>query len=468
MKKNWGILGLLLVLFFGMMGLNFMNTGSLGGADSYMHHMFGKWAFQHPKLFFDQWGKPLFTIFSAPLAQFGFKGSVTFNIITSLFSGFLVYKTAQKLELANAWIGIPITVFAPMFFMMAFSSMTEIIFAFNLILAVFLFVDRKYIWSAIAISFIPFARTEGVIFLPLFFITFLSIRKYSAIPILLSGYMIMTLLGYPFLEDWFWPITTMPYGDSSALYGSGKLMHFVNYSPDIFGWPLIVSFLIGLVGMGFFLVKNYSIRLLMIVFLILSCAVGYFAAHSVVWAYGLGGSFGLIRVMAGIVPLVALISIWGINLLVKTTRIPSNYVKVALGVLTIVFATEAFTKHDYPIKKGQEEIVIDRATDYIKKENLNEKYIVYYNPYGAFALGLDHFSKQYSKNQVFVRETPSSNLPDGSIIIWDAHFSPNEGGLPKENLYADSNLVLLKDFQPEWPFKTWKDDAFEVLVFQKK
>ncbi|MGB0390992.1 MAG: hypothetical protein ACPGRC_04855 [Salibacteraceae bacterium] len=464
--KKWGVHILLMVLFVGMMILNFLNEGTLGGADSYMHHMIAKWAFTHPKLFFDQWGKPMFTIFSAPFALLGFKGSVTFNILTSLFSGFLVYKTAKKIGLDNAWFGIIMTVFAPMFFMMAFTSMTEIIFAFNLILAIYLFVDQKYIWSAMAISFIPFARTEGIIFFPLFLLALLGLKQYKSVPLLLFGYVLMSLLGYSFMDDIWWPITTMPYGDSSGLYGSGKLIHFVEKSPDIFGWPLIVTFCLGLGAIMAFLVGKFSKKNLAFIFLILSCSIGYFAAHSVVWAFGLGGSFGLIRVISGIIPLVALVSIWGVNMLANWMK--PSYVNVFLGMVTIVFIVEAFTKREYPIPLGAEEKLYDKVAQFVNDQHLNENYIVYYNPYGAFAMKLDHFSWEDSRNQVYDREMPSSNFPKNTIIVWDAHFSPNEGGLPKQNLFNDDNLTLLKGFQPEHPFDTWKGDPFEILVFQKK
>ena len=68
---------------------------------------------------------------------------------------------------------------------------------------------------------------------------------------------------------------------------------------------------------------------------------------------------------------------------------------------------------------------------------------------------------------MFDVENPGTGLDIGSVIIWDAHFSPNEGGLTKEVLLNDTNLILIKEFKPIEYFTTYGNRAFEVLLFQK-
>jgi hypothetical protein len=200
----------------------------------------------------------------------------------------------------------------------------------------------------------------------------------------------------------------------------------------------------------------------------LGCSFGYFAAHSVVWAFGLGGSAGLVRVIAGIIPLVALVGLYGINGLLGLFKLQEKWVKLILGVLACLFVIEALTKHRFPVQLGPEEKVMVKAIGYIHDQGLDDSFIIYYNPYEVFLLGLDHFSNEKSRDRVFNNEHPSLGLEPGTLVIWDAHFSPNEGGLSKNVIMNDTGLILIKDFQPQYPFTTYKEAPYEVLLFQKK
>lgn len=467
MKKS-GISLLLAILFIAMMVLNILNQGSPGGADTYMHYLFAKWAFIHPHLLFDHWGKPMFTILASPLAQFGFKGAVTFNILIALGSGLLVYKSAERLQIKNSWLGILFTVFTPMFFLISFSSLTEIIFAFLTTLSIYLFTDKKYIYSAIAMSFVPFARTEGIIFFPLIIFSFIFVKNYKSIFFLITGFVVMSIAGYPVYHDFLWPITKNPYHDASALYGSGKLLHFVEHSPGIFGWPIIVLFFIGLLSSILYIFKHKLNHQSISLLLIIGIALGYFSAHSVVWAYGMGGSAGLIRVMAGIVPAVACIALLGSDQIFKL--IPHRpWTKWSfIIVVAVVIIIEGVSKNKFPIYLGQEERELHQVATFIKENNLDENYIIYYNPLNAYLLDLDHFSDAHSRNQLYDNNQPHKDLKPGTIIIWDAHFSPNESGLPKANLEQDSQLIKIKEFHPEHPFEVYGGQPYEVLIFQRK
>lgn len=455
------------VIFCAMTILNLLNKGSHGGGDTYMHYLFAYWSFEHPHLLFDHWGKPLFTILSSPFAQLGFKGSVTFNILAAIGSGILVAKSAQKMGVKGSWLGLVATVFTPMFFVISFSSLTEILFAFTLILAIYLFISKKYMWSAIVISFIPFARTEGVIFLPLFLVVFATLKDFKSIGLLFTGFIVMSLVGYPVYQDFLWPITKIPYHDSSALYGNGTLFHFMEHSPAIFGWPLLTLFFVGFGTLVFAVFKRKNLEFTLVAFLVLAAAIGYFCAHSVVWAFGMGGSLGLTRVMAGIIPLVALIAIYGVNYVLSLTRWKEGVKQTILIVLAIVFVVEGYTKNKFPLELGQEEKVLAKACEFIVDEGLQEKFIVFYNSFETFTLEIDHFSIVTGRERVFDKDKPSKELPVGGLIIWDAHFGPNEGGLPKENLMNDPELNLIGEFKPEHEFHVLGDHLYEVLVFQK-
>ena len=117
---------------------------------------------------------------------------------------------------------------------------------------------------------------------------------------------------------------------------------------------------------------------------------------------------------------------------------------------------------------GQEEVVLQEASNYIKAHQLDTNYIIYYNPFNAYLLDLDHFSDAHSRNQLYDNNQPHKDLKSGTIIIWDAHFSPNESGLPKINLEQDSQLIKLKQFKPVHSFQVYGGQQYEVLLFQKR
>ncbi len=448
--------------------LNLFNEGTRGGGDSYMHYLFAHWSFVHPHLFFDHWGKPLFTILSSPFAQFGFKGAVTFNILVAIGSGILVNLSAKRMGVNFSWLGIIITVFTPLFFVLSFSSLTEILFAFTLVLSIYLFVLQKFEWSAIVISFIPFARTEGVIFLPLFALTFILLKNYKSVFTLLTGGVIMALLGYSVHKDFFWPITKNPYQGSSSIYGSGDLFHFLHEAPGIFGWPLICAFFLGIAAMVITIFKQKDRKFALESFLIVGCSVGYFLAHTVVWAYGIGASAGLTRVMAGIVPLVALTGMYGLSYFVEAVKWSDRKKAVLLSVLALVFVIEGTTKNKFPLESKQVDKTVVEACHYILKEDLKKEYIVYYNPLEAFTLELDPFSNDRSRERVLNINEPSMDLSPGSIIIWDSQFGPVEGGLTKETLVNDPELNFVKRFIAPNEFNGKEYFDFEVLIFQKR
>lgn len=456
------------VIFIAMVILNVFNTGSPGGADPYNHYVIARWAFNHPQLFFDQWGKPLYTILVAPFTLLGFKWAVSFNIILSVLSGLLVYKSAIKLGIKNAWLGIIFTVFTPIFFYVSFSTLTEIIFAFIITLTAYLFIAKKYAWSAIVLSFIPFARTEGVIFFPVLILALLVVKKYKTLPLIFTGFIVMSLVGYPFMNDLWWAINTIPYAaDSSGIYGNGDMMHFINYSPYLFGLTLLLLFAIGAFHGLLVMWRDTWSHQSAIMVLLLGVSFGYFAAHSVVWALGMGGSLGLVRVIAGIAPIVALVALMGFNSLISPIN---GKQKITFGlsvILSIVLIKQAFTKNNFPINEGVEMVVVHQATNYLQETGLDRNFVIYYNPIVAFLLDIDPYSRERGAERFQDPKDFDVKTPIGAIFLWEAHFAPSGNQVPIELIESNSDFVRIKDFQPHPPFQVHGDKDYEVILFQK-
>ena len=315
-------------------------------------------------------------------------------------------------------------------------------------------------------SFIPFARTEGVIFFPILIFVLAWSKQYKSIPFLAIGFLVFSIAGYPIYNDWLWPITQSPYHYDS-LYGNGDWNHFIEESPMLFGWPILVLFLFGISKSILSTVTSFHNHKTIISILLAGISIGYFAAHSTVWALGMGGSAGLTRVMAGIAPIIALMALIGFEFLfqkVLSIKQLQIIIPIMLGVFIII---EGTTKHRFPLVLGVEEVVLEDAITYLNENELNHNYIIYFNPEVAFEMDLDHFTTTNSMDRVNNSKFPDSGIPVGTIIIWDAHFGPNEARLKKQILEESIHFIKLKDFQPKHPFQVYSGQDFEVVLYQK-
>ncbi len=447
----------------------YASKGVYGGGDTYMHYAFSHYAFRHPHLFLDHWGKPLFTAFSSPFSQFGFIGLQWFNIIISLFSAFIAWRLCKHFQLRFSWMSFLIICFAPMYFIIAFSGLTENLFSLVLIASVFLFFKEKYWWTAIILSFLPFARTEGFVIIPLFAMALALRQRWFAIAGLAFGFVFYGIIGFIYFHNFFWFILNNPYKDAASIYGHGSIWHFVVNYREIFGAESTFLILLGCFSFFFpFGDKklNWKIsvsELLLIFFPVLI----YFAAHSYAWWQGIGGSLGLTRVIAGIIPLAAVIGIKGINMLFPWFHKYRTGFFVILSLLCCSIIIEPLRFHSIPSKNGGEETVLDQTAQWFIKNNHEQKKIILGNPYLFFKIDTDPFDEK-SINMVFpTGENLRGWTTPGEFLVWDAHFTPNEGHLPLKDLMDNKYFELKSYFKPEESFTTLGGGPYEVYVFQR-
>lgn len=447
-----------------------ISDGAWGGADNYIHYKLARYSYEHPEFFLDHWGKPLFTLLSSPFAQFGFEGIKIFNILLGVCSGFLCFKIAEKLNYSNAVWALPITVFTPIFFMMLFSSMTEVLFAFVIVSSMYLFLRSKFIAAAIVISFLPFARTEGIVVIPCVFLALLYVKKYKAIPFLLTGIVLYTLVGGLYYDDFLWLITKMPYGDASGIYGHGGPFDFIIAYEEITGIIISILLLIGTIQLLFHLVrKKDNKRETILEFLLLFLPLlGYLSFHSFLWWKGMGGSLGLTRVMAGVMPLAALLALRGWNALLTPKVLSLTWVKITATSVLVFFIIKT-TVHLYslPILLDGPNKVVKDAADWLKESEYYTKKMYYYDPFFYPMLDINPYDNSRLQELVPDRDHPEVGIAIGDLVLWDAHLSPNEGGLPLKRMQENEHFKTLQVFKPEYPFKVLGGYDYEVHIFQK-
>lgn len=438
-----------------------------GGADNVGHYQIAKYAFTYPELFLDLWGKPVYTALLAPFTLFGYKTAKAFNLILVVVTLIFSAKIANRLYPGSRLFTVVLIAFAPVYFLLTTSCLTEVLFSLVLVLAVYLFINGRYSFSAAVLSFIPFVRSEGVILLPLFALALVLQRSTRSIVFLALGTAFYSLFGYFVFEDFLWFLRQQPYSLGDSIYGSGELFHFVKKSDFIFGIPLLFLIVTGLFYWFFEVGKKFSFRSKnTILFLVVAGSwITYFAAHSYVWWKGTGGSLGLTRVIGGVIPLAAFTAM-------KTFEFVSAKIKNKTAVYTlfsffavlqIVFM---FTRHPLPLKAEPTEQLIKKSADYIRNNRYDEK-IYYFNPLLIHFLGIDPYDGTKCNWWVADKQQPSNSMNWGDILVWDAHFGPNEGGVQLETLEHDPYLQEIKMFLPVEKITVLGGYNYSVHLFQK-
>ena len=96
---------------------------------------------------------------------FSFLGSYGFlmvNLLALFGISFFGIKLADKYNIKNSWLIPALICFSPGLITLSSVPLTEIIFAFFLILSVYLFVNDKFLYSGLALSAATFCRPAGI------------------------------------------------------------------------------------------------------------------------------------------------------------------------------------------------------------------------------------------------------------------------------------------------------------------
>ena len=462
---------ILLIIFVSYAILALISEGTHGGADDIGHYRRSRYAYQFPHFFLYHWGKPFFTALSSPFAQFGFQGIRIFNVLCGTLAAYFTYRTAAHLKFKFPILGIFLVISSPLYTVLMMSGMTEILFSLVLILSIFLFFKEKYIWSALLLSFLPFIRNEAVVILPLFLVAYGWQKQWKAIPFLAFGFLFYSFVGGFYYDDFLWVIHKMPYrGTAQGIYGSGELFHYAEASKFIFGIAFAVLIVLGL-GLWLldpFIKPKKALRQWLIEMLVAYLPfIIYFSAHSYVWWKGAGNSVGLIRVMVAIVPSAALLGVFAWSRLMGLIPIRKIWKQAATALFCIYIVSTPFKIYEIPVPLVGTQRISKKASDWLRNSEYFENRIYYYDPFFTHFMRLNPYDEERSHQFVHNREHPEEKITEGEIVIWDAHFSPNEGKLPLENLMDNPGFKLIHLVRDLKPFKVLGGYEYEIYIFQR-
>lgn len=443
-------------------------NGTCDGGDSVMHYQFARWSWKHPVLLLDHWAKPLFVLLASPSAQGGMLWMKIFNLLISTATVFCTYYIADALHIKRKVFVIIALLFSPAFIVHALSGLTEPMFALALAAGVLLYLKNRITVAIIVVSFMPFIRSEGLIICGVFGTLLLIERRWLMIPLLAVGHMVYSLVGahrYGIL----WVFTKIPYARLSSAYGKGTWEHFFINMPFVIGVPLYALLTIGLLyGLHLLLKRNSWASNAREIFLVYAIFISFFMAHVVFWALGIFNSFGLMRVLVGVLPLAAIIQLRGFNTIVDFIKAPTiKALTISCLILAVIIFPFTGTKYGWSYKRDfclhfEQQMQQDMA-DYVKQHYPDYKEYRYYYDANFISVVLDF---DYFDDSISLRTWQRYEVgpKPKSFLIWDEWYSAVETKVLLEDLQKDERFREVKQFatHDEWGYEK-KTVLFEAI-----
>jgi hypothetical protein len=471
-NDNKKIFTFLIAAFVVVSLLVILSTGAHQGGDTYQHFMIAKWAFKHPYLFLDHWGKPFFTALFAPASQLGYTAAKLLNTVLGFTAAWYTFLLAKHLRHRLAWPAAFMLLCAPIYFVHLNSAMTEILFSTIIIVSTYYIATERWYMGALILSFLPFVRTEGFVLIPFISLWFLMHKKWMPFIALGFGTVVYSILGGLFyFHDFMWVFNKNPYEVELDFYGSGNWHHFISTNYVTWGVPTFIALCAGTYWLARTARRHFStleIEIKKELFIVVLPAVVFLLFHSLAWWLGKLSSVGEIRVLASVMPLYAIIASRGFNWMVerfsddkkKSIRFQTFYCVLILLMPFLFFPL--------PMKRMKGQAVMHDISEWLEEYPYQGR-VWYFDPQIAFEADADPFEPTIIRPYFFKKDSlPSQRLQSGDILIWDAHFGPNEGRTPLSQLSDTSQFQMLKLFKPEKPFETFDSVNYEVKVFLRK
>jgi len=466
------LLGIIFVVFT---IICFTLEGTNGGGDSVNHYLMSRYSWKHHVLFFNHWGKPLFTILSSPFAQLGFPFIKLFNVICLAGSCYFTFKISRILKQPNIWWLPVLYLTAPEVINVTLSGLTEPLFALLLSASIFLYLKDKVILATIIVSFLPMSRSEGLFMIILSALYLITQKHYKTLFYLLTGQLFINLLGALYYDDLFWVITKIPYATATSNYWPGPIYHFAQYLPFVFGLPLMLLFYLGLIKLPidkglspnkYFKSKVDSIELI----LIYGSFLSFFIGHSIFYKFSLFNEMGLTRVLVAVHPAMVLIGMNGVALIDKfiiryTNSFYRKVIGYSAGLITIFlcYGNSSFSidYHSNIVKNVDQKMISDELIPYLDKKYSGKKICS-----SDILIPFYHHDDPYAEDPkpyfILSDLKPMMWLFEDQVMVWDDWFSVVEEHVGKDSLLRMQHL----QYDTSFYYKDKQGKVHEYAIFK--
>jgi hypothetical protein len=457
--------------------------------DDITHFLFARFAWKHPELFLDFWGRPVFTVIHAPAALLGFSAarivSVCLAAGTCLVAGLL----ARSYGVRRAWMAAVLTAVQPEFLRQSFSTLTELPFALLFVLALYCLQRQQWGKAALLAGLFPLARIE----------TFPMVMLVGAVLVFRRQFRWIPLLAFPVLVQN--GLNALIAGDASVLlfplnrlagtgpgggniYPSGSYLYYWIRTASAYGHVLLVF-----AAIGFFTMRQFVLQASVI-----TAVATLSLCYSLLPSSGIGGG---IRHLAVVAPAVGILAAGGIEYLCTSTatwkqRILPSLVSLVFGIGFLIRrsvlgmigslavlgtlgfslwvsktrriletgcvlgAAAAGILAVKPFSQTLEDRLAMEAARWVDTSSFRGRPVLVSHVWFVYASRLDPFDpvRCPPMNPEAVRTTAPGNL-----VVWDSHYSRRlRHQVPYEMLQDNPEFRLLMK---------WEEGEIVIAVFEK-
>lgn len=430
-----------------------------GGLENIFQYRNAKFSFAHPDLLFGS--NPFYTLLLAPFAQFGYIIAKAFNLLLAVFILLISARIVNKLFPGSEIFALILIGFSPVFFQLSASCLPDILFGFLLVSAIYLFILKRFYFSALVISFIPFVLPQGFLILFVFAVVFILKQGYRFIPFLLTGTVLYSVVVFFVFGD----LLQLFQNIHESIEGSRSFLNPALNIQSTMGIPLTVLAVAGLIYLGYEIVSKFLLRnknsLLFILIVISGLAFIVFAFiindNSII--------YGVETATGAVVPLLAISGMKMFEILKNNIK-NKNVIIILFSVFALFQVVQLFLQNNLLIKASQEEQLMEKSAAYLRY-NEPESKLIYFNPLLAHFLELDPFDELLTNYSVTGKQQPSNSMGWGEVLVWDSGYGRKVGGLELENLENDPFLKKVLSFKSSESDTDSTENGYSVHIYKK-
>ena len=461
-----GIAGTLLVV-------RVLSPGIPDAGDGVNHYQHARYFWQHAEVALSQWGKPVFSLLASPFSMLGLWGMAAFNALVATATCWAIMRALGRRLQAWWWLVPVVLLTSPQYVHTVLAGLTEPLFGLCAVLVVWALMERWHTVAMVLVSVSPFVRPEYAAFAPFAVSVVIMRRELKALPWLLLGvalYSVLTgvLLGKPLM---FFEEHTYAGKD---MYGPGDLLHFAHKLDVTFGLPLKRMMLVPVLVFPVLLWRDVGGRRrhLELTALTLLPAVGIFALHSYAYWKGGMGSLGLVRVMATTVPWLVLFMVHVLGSLWSLLMPSRWWSRTVLALFVLLHGNVGYheLRHRLRLPYADDEVqrVQREAADLVNERRAPGERVITLDPLVALHTGVDPWDPDaYLPIDGFWRLVHPEGARAGDWIVWDAHFAANQAGVSADTLMKDPRFRPVAVLEPPMPLTTLGGHLYGMRVFQR-
>ncbi|MBK7943846.1 MAG: tetratricopeptide repeat protein [Flavobacteriales bacterium] len=213
--------------------------------DCVVRYFHAREAWRDPTHFFSVWNRPLFMVLFAPAALIGREAMMLQMIALSAWSGWLLYRSLQRMGYGHAHGVLPFFFFQAFYFTISRNFLTEPVAVAVTCLGLHAMVHRRWTLFAVLGGLLPLARLELAVILPIWALVLLQAKEWKRIAWMAVPLIVLMVLGY-FVKDTtdpLWLVKETLGKEGKNRYGYREVWHYTQRFAYVIG-PVIFFFLI--------------------------------------------------------------------------------------------------------------------------------------------------------------------------------------------------------------------------------